>query len=1072
MPNEPSFADLHQALIDRYDLEELRTLCAQLGIPFDDLRGEGRQAKARELILWLKRHDRLEELIDALSSQAAPHPLGPEAVSVSAILSSPCEKTYLQHFIAFLEEAQKPWGMDRWVPLAALKSQQNVPARRVTIRMQSFSKKEEGLPPQSIPLLGRPIDDLFSFLNREPRVVVLGEPGSGKTFVVRRWLWEMAYALLKGQSPLGRHPCMPIYIDASEYRGRQPDGHPDDVVTFLKSYLGQFGFSSSIAASLDELLSRGHLVVVFDGLNQMPSEDYYRRLQLLYDFASKQYPSNHFVFTCRTLHHDEMLDYDTVILLDLGKEQMRQFLQAYLKEPDLAEMAFQDLEANADLARHCSRPFVLQMYATVFQSMGQSPGSRAELFRQFVHLQLDQAGVPDAITPEKRLDELITRALSELAFAMCEDGQLGTSVSTRWIGKHTSLQTQMWVLELAALSGILDISPINERIAFSHHILQEYFAALEMQKWVDLRRNLEKIFTNPAWEEVVMLCAGLSPDLGSFIQLVLGPAPVEPYRMLLAAKIVHENHLDQTPMGEWVITKLSRLVIPEEIPVSIESRTDVQRIYWTVDAVMVLSNFEDHAIAVESICRALQSENPWLLEVAVHGLVSAPAESLAQQRLLDTVRALPWGISSMFSSKHDLEEQLRYRMKMQMGPLLEREIASLPKELQSEVRRRKVIRRATDSRLWGIPAFVIVIFVSFAIAINHFYSSLAWPVPSPIIAWFTVDHFLQVVLPLVYGAAMLLVLFLFAVSVRDNWSEMRKMLAVKVWKEMLSTRSGRLTLLVMALILALYLVLMFSQQWMLEQTEKVLESQLFETLVRVVCLPAAGLFMTVIQVYFIFSQVWFYVHLRRGHVEQMLFENWMPGIRMVGDTPRLSMVLVALGSISLAFLSCLLSMTAGSWLFRADVHTFGLALGFAILAGLPAAIVVVHGIRQRKRLVHQRRHLRSLLDRLNANTPADSALILELGQLALDERQHSSVRVQAITTLGHASQSSNKILELIEPLIESEYPKIRAAAARAVYQIRHRLKKSMPYAKDVAPRVEYTNPASGQWNQGPLEIEA
>jgi len=55
MPNEPSFTDLHRALIDRYDLEELRTLCAQLGIPFDDLRGEGRSAKARELILWRNR---------------------------------------------------------------------------------------------------------------------------------------------------------------------------------------------------------------------------------------------------------------------------------------------------------------------------------------------------------------------------------------------------------------------------------------------------------------------------------------------------------------------------------------------------------------------------------------------------------------------------------------------------------------------------------------------------------------------------------------------------------------------------------------------------------------------------------------------------------------------------------------------------------------------------------------------------------------------------------------------------------------------------------------------------------
>ena len=62
MSHEPSFTNLYSALIDCYDLEELRTLCAQLGVPFDDLRGEGRQAKARELILWLERRGRLDEL--------------------------------------------------------------------------------------------------------------------------------------------------------------------------------------------------------------------------------------------------------------------------------------------------------------------------------------------------------------------------------------------------------------------------------------------------------------------------------------------------------------------------------------------------------------------------------------------------------------------------------------------------------------------------------------------------------------------------------------------------------------------------------------------------------------------------------------------------------------------------------------------------------------------------------------------------------------------------------------------------------------------------------------------------
>ncbi len=72
MSTPPTFNDLHQTLTARYDLEEFRTLCAQLGVPYDDLRGEGRSAKARELILWLQRHERLEGLVAAITPSARP----------------------------------------------------------------------------------------------------------------------------------------------------------------------------------------------------------------------------------------------------------------------------------------------------------------------------------------------------------------------------------------------------------------------------------------------------------------------------------------------------------------------------------------------------------------------------------------------------------------------------------------------------------------------------------------------------------------------------------------------------------------------------------------------------------------------------------------------------------------------------------------------------------------------------------------------------------------------------------------------------------------------------------------
>ena len=57
---------LRQTLDKRFDLEELRTLCHDLNVDFDNLRGEGKVSKARELVLFMERRDRLDELAAAI----------------------------------------------------------------------------------------------------------------------------------------------------------------------------------------------------------------------------------------------------------------------------------------------------------------------------------------------------------------------------------------------------------------------------------------------------------------------------------------------------------------------------------------------------------------------------------------------------------------------------------------------------------------------------------------------------------------------------------------------------------------------------------------------------------------------------------------------------------------------------------------------------------------------------------------------------------------------------------------------------------------------------------------------
>ncbi len=59
-------AELFQTLSDRLDEAELRTLCFLLNIDYEDLPGAGKASKARELVSYLDRRDRVLDCIDVL----------------------------------------------------------------------------------------------------------------------------------------------------------------------------------------------------------------------------------------------------------------------------------------------------------------------------------------------------------------------------------------------------------------------------------------------------------------------------------------------------------------------------------------------------------------------------------------------------------------------------------------------------------------------------------------------------------------------------------------------------------------------------------------------------------------------------------------------------------------------------------------------------------------------------------------------------------------------------------------------------------------------------------------------
>ncbi|HEX8651762.1 MAG TPA: hypothetical protein VF708_13060 [Pyrinomonadaceae bacterium] len=63
MSSEFNFTEIHDALTKQFNLDEMRTLCAKLGVPYEEVGSPGTPTgNARELIYWLNRRGRLREL--------------------------------------------------------------------------------------------------------------------------------------------------------------------------------------------------------------------------------------------------------------------------------------------------------------------------------------------------------------------------------------------------------------------------------------------------------------------------------------------------------------------------------------------------------------------------------------------------------------------------------------------------------------------------------------------------------------------------------------------------------------------------------------------------------------------------------------------------------------------------------------------------------------------------------------------------------------------------------------------------------------------------------------------------
>jgi formylglycine-generating enzyme required for sulfatase activity len=339
----------------------------------------------------------------------------------------------------------------------------------------------------------------------------------------------------------GENAPLPVFVPLGGYT----DDGPFEV--YLARHLGV------LAPHLKAYLFSGRLILLLDGLNEMPRASYGRRVGQLRDLLD-QYPDGAVMVTCRALDYVvELEQLQKVEVSPLDDDRVWAFLRNYLGDI-AAKRLFRILadestetsqhersaEKRSSLLELCRGPYMLLMTAQVYATTGGSlPTNRGRMFAAFVDTLLarekERCAEAEWIKAELQQD-----GLAALAYAMQREGEWGTTVARDWALAHLCRAAPHCnaekLLYLATSASLLD--PDDGTLRFYHQLLQEYFAARELGRQVNAGESLTQYWSEgwwaPSdWEETFLLLAGMEGDASALLVKLADANPVVAGRCLL-----------------------------------------------------------------------------------------------------------------------------------------------------------------------------------------------------------------------------------------------------------------------------------------------------------------------------------------------------------------------------------------------------------------------------------------------------------------------------------------------------------------------------------------------------------